>query len=254
MFVGIKALRPAATLLFRQQAAASAVARDNNCRGYTTGAPPAPQQQLQILDQALTHVNELGWGRQALIQACQDLGYSPQAHTLGSGSSGLIEHFLKRAQDDTLIEVDDQLHELDTVADRLRLICRVRLRQTRPLRRRWPEAAAVLAQPANVAMALERLSDMSSQFWYAAGDDAQRVDWYLKRSGLAAAYVATELYMCEDGSPDLAATWEFLDRRLEALHEGGNAGVRVAEFANQTARNFYGILASTGFLPPRNDK
>ncbi|KAJ2343037.1 Ubiquinone biosynthesis protein coq9, mitochondrial [Coemansia sp. RSA 2618] len=167
-----------------------------------------------------------------------------------SNESGmpLIEHFLDRALDETCIEADDQLHEFDSPEERLRFLCRVRLRQTQKYVRRWPEAAAVLAQPVNVATAMRHLGEMSSRMWYLAGDRSTRIDWYAKRSSLAAAYLASELYMCEDRSGDLANTWAFLDRRLEDMQDAEHAASKALAFGNQFSRNMFNILASRGFV------
>ncbi|KAI8320831.1 rpsU-divergently transcribed protein, partial [Martensiomyces pterosporus] len=168
-----------------------------------------------ILDHALTKVGGLGWTRESVIEAASELGYSGMAHGVAEGGGiGLLSHFLDRALDETCIEVDDQLHEFDSTGDRLRFICRTRLRQTLPYVKRWPEAAALLAQPENVPLAMDHLGRLSSQMWYLAGDDSARVDWYLRRSALAAVYLSTELYMCEDRSPNHEYTWMFLKKRL----------------------------------------
>jgi ubiquinone biosynthesis protein COQ9 len=53
--------------------------------------------------------------------------------------------------------------------------------------------------------------------WYAAGDRATDFGFYTKRALLAAVYGATVLYWLEDRSPGSAATWEFLDRRIESV-------------------------------------
>ncbi|KAJ1648739.1 Ubiquinone biosynthesis protein coq9, mitochondrial [Coemansia erecta] len=203
--------------------------------------------ELTLLDHALTKVPEHGWTKAALAQAANDLGYSSAAHGIAEPIT-LISHFMDRALDNTLVEVDDQLHELPSEHQQLRLICRTRLRQTLPLVKRWPEAAAILAQPKNLPLAMSQLARMSSEFWYLTGDQATRINWYAKRSGLAAAYLASEMYMCEDGSPEHCDTWAFLDRRLEELMEMQVAGTKTLDFANQFTRNFYNILASRGFI------
>ncbi|KAJ2299325.1 Ubiquinone biosynthesis protein coq9, mitochondrial [Coemansia sp. RSA 2706] len=211
---------------------------------YTTGRP-----DLEILDHALAKVDSLGWTRVAVSSAASDLGYSSMAHGVAPhGGISLVGHFMDRALDDTCIEADDQLHELATPADKLRLLCRIRLRQTLPYVRRWPEAAALLAQPQNVAGALERLAELSSRMWYLAGDQSTRIDWYTRRSALAAAYVASELYMCEDRSPEHADTWRFLDERIADINSAERAGAKAVAFGSQFSRNLFNILQSQGVI------
>ncbi|KAJ1953823.1 ubiquinone biosynthesis protein COQ9 [Linderina pennispora] len=215
-------------------------------RLYTTPS----NHNLEILDHALTKVNELGWTRASVIAACQDLGYSSMAHGVSeSGGLGLVRHFMDRALDETTIEVDDQLHEFDSTNDKLRFICITRLRQTLPYANRWHEAAALLAQPQNVPTAIDQMGKLASRIWYLAGDQSVRLDWYAKRSALAAAYVATEMYMCEDKSPDHAHTWRFLNRRIEEMGKADKLSQGVAAYGTQFGRNLYNILASRGFVP-----
>ena len=53
--------------------------------------------------------------------------------------------------------------------------------------------------------------------WYAIGDRSTDFNFYTKRGLLAAVYSATVLYWLNDKSPDCAATWSFLDRRIEEV-------------------------------------
>ncbi|KAJ2769505.1 Ubiquinone biosynthesis protein coq9, mitochondrial [Coemansia nantahalensis] len=201
-----------------------------------------------LLDRALTKVDEHGWTQRAVAAAADEAGLPGMVYGFGRPVD-LVGHFMDRALDTTCCEAEDQLHELDSAADKLRLLCRIRLRQTRPLLRRWPEAAALLAQPQNVPLAMRHLDALSSQLWYLAGDASTRGDWYLKRSALAAAYVASELYMCEDRSPDARATWDFLDRRIADVQAAVDAGEATAAFGGQFGRNLFNILASHGYVP-----
>ncbi|KAJ2080127.1 Ubiquinone biosynthesis protein coq9, mitochondrial [Coemansia sp. RSA 988] len=216
---------------------------------------PSNKARLAIMDLALTKVNKFGWSEQALTSAATELGYSPMAHgsskdTHSGSSSGLslITHFMDRALDETRIEADDQLHEFDSTTEKLRFLCRVRLRQTRPMLQRWPEAAAILSQPQNVPVAMHQLADLASQLYYLAGDKSSRIDWYAKRSALAATYLATELYMCEDRSPNSQATWSFLDDRIENMTSAEHSGLKAVAFTNQFSRNSFNILSSWGFV------
>ncbi|KAJ2749748.1 Ubiquinone biosynthesis protein coq9, mitochondrial [Coemansia sp. BCRC 34490] len=209
---------------------------------------------LEILDLALTKVDGLGWTQQAVVSAANELGYSGMAGGVsGSGSSGggglgLVVHFMDRALDDTRIEADDQLHEFDNARDKLRFLCRVRLRMTQPYIRRWPEAAALLAQPQNVPTAMRCLGELSSQLWYLADDRSTHIDWYARRAALAAAYLSAELFMCEDSSPALQGTWDFLDRRIDDMDAAESASLKAAAFGQQFSRNLFNILASRGYV------
>lgn len=221
----------------------------NSIVRYTTGRI----QHLEILDNALANVNKLGWTREAVVKAATDLRYSPMAHTVASdGPISLVSHFMDRALDETCIEVDDQLHEFEgNPSDCLRFICTTRLKQTLPYIRRWPEAAAILAQPQNVPTAMQHLGKLTSQMHYLVGDQSVRFDWYAKRSALAAVYLSTELYMCEDKSPNHQDTWRFLKDRFQEMESAKQNSDRMVAFGEQFGRNLYNILASRGFVSPQ---
>ncbi|KAJ2037476.1 Ubiquinone biosynthesis protein coq9, mitochondrial [Coemansia sp. RSA 2337] len=204
---------------------------------------------LEILDLALIKVHDLGWSSTAVARAATELGYSSMAHGVApDGAISLISHFMDRALDETCIEVDDQLHEFPDTSECLRFICTTRLKQTLPYVQRWPEAAAILAQPQNVPLAMRHLTNLSSQMWYLAGDKSTRIDWYARRSALAAVYLSTELFMCEDRSPNHQDTWRFLKQRFQDMDKAEHIGSKTVAFGEQFSRNLYNILASRGYV------
>jgi ubiquinone biosynthesis protein COQ9 len=78
-------------------------------------------------------------------------------------------------------------------------------------------------QPANFGSTVQQVHSISDEIWHQTGDRALDFSWYTKRALLSKIYVATELYMLQDQSPDKAATWEFLDRRLDDVMTVGGA-------------------------------
>ncbi|MCG7493874.1 COQ9 family protein [Thalassobius sp. Cn5-15] len=66
------------------------------------------------------------------------------------------------------------------------------------------------------------------QIWTALGDTSDDVNWYTKRATLSGVYTTTLLYWLGDDSAEHAATWEFLDRRIDNVmqFEKLKAGVR----------------------------
>ncbi|KAJ1720104.1 Ubiquinone biosynthesis protein coq9, mitochondrial [Coemansia erecta] len=210
-------------------------------------APRPAATAASILDHALTKVPTHGWTTAAVAAAARDLDLSPAASGLAAQPIALVSHFLTQALSFTLHDADDQLHELATPHERLRLLCRIRLRQTLPLRDRWPEALALLAQPQNLPRATGHLMELASELCYAADVRAANLDWYAERSALAAAYLATELYLCEDRSPDSQLTWRFLDSRLDEIQGARALCSGASTYASQFSRNIYNIFASQGF-------
>src|SRR3546814_10685041 len=72
-----------------------------------------------------------------------------------------------------------------------------------------------LALPQNAATGLACLYRTVDAIWYAAGDRATDYNFYTKRALLAGVYSSTLLFWLNDKSENFAATWAFLDRRIE---------------------------------------
>ncbi|RKP35919.1 rpsU-divergently transcribed protein, partial [Dimargaris cristalligena] len=172
-----------------------------------------------IYQAALQRVPEYGWSELAIAEAVQTLGYPPILHGIvPDGPVGLIQYFLtqSRLEMNRQLAADPQAMATPTTSarDRIRTACRIRLQLTEPYAHRWKEAAAILALPSNIPIATQHLYELSDDIWYYAGDRSADMSWYTKRTSLAGVYTATEMYMTEDTSPQFAATYEFLDRRL----------------------------------------
>ncbi len=67
------------------------------------------------------------------------------------------------------------------------------------------------------------------EIWDALGDKSDDVNWYTKRATLSGVYSATVLYWLGDTSQDHAATWEFLDRRIDNVMQIEKAKAQVRE-------------------------
>ena len=97
--------------------------------------------------------------------------------------------------------------------DRIAAAVRVRLEEAdRDLVRR---GAALMALPQNIGLGAELVWGTADAIWRALGDNSADLNWYTKRMTLSAVYSATVLYWLGDESDGAAATWTFLDRRIE---------------------------------------
>ncbi|RMF70297.1 MAG: COQ9 family protein [Alphaproteobacteria bacterium] len=70
------------------------------------------------------------------------------------------------------------------------------------------------ALPAQGALLARRLWRTADTIWWLAGDQATDINYYTKRAILAGVMSATLLAALDDGSPDLAETRAFLERRI----------------------------------------
>ena len=76
-------------------------------------------------------------------------------------------------------------------------------------------AVTLFALPQHAADGARAIWQTCDAIWTALGDSAQDYNWYTKRATLAGVYSATLLYWLGDTSEGSAATWEFLDRRID---------------------------------------
>ncbi len=103
------------------------------------------------------------------------------------------------------------------VRDRIRFALRNRLESATPDREAVRRALAVLLLPANAALSARTLWRTADAMWRAAGDTATDFNHYSKRAILGAVYSASLLYWLDDDSADQAATWAFIDRRIDNI-------------------------------------
>ena len=75
--------------------------------------------------------------------------------------------------------------------------------------------SAFFALPQNAAEGAKLIWGTADAIWTALGDPSDDINWYTKRAILSGVYSSTVLFWLGDESPDHAATWAFLDRRIE---------------------------------------
>jgi ubiquinone biosynthesis protein COQ9 len=103
------------------------------------------------------------------------------------------------------------------VRDRIKLALRTRLEQADEDKEAVRRALAVMTQPANIGLSARILWRTADAMWRAAGDTATDFNHYSKRLILGSVYSATLLYWLDDDSDGHAATWAFIDRRIDGI-------------------------------------
>ncbi len=174
----------------------------------------------QLLASALPHVPFDGWSRSLLSQAAADtaLDAATVARLFPRGAIDLLRFWFSET-DRAMIERLERLPFSEMrVRDRITAGVRTRLEILTPHREAVRRSIATLALPQHAALGLQSVWHSVDAIWWAAGDTATDYNWYTKRLLLAGVYSATLLYWLDDTSVDNAATWMFLDRRInEAL-------------------------------------
>ncbi len=176
-------------------------------------------QRIQARDAAiravLPLVAERGWTMAALQQAAG----SDADLLFPGGAAELVAAYIDMA-DRTMASEAAPLVAEQNLSRRVRTLIATRLQQAEPHRAAVRRGLAVLARPANAALAARCTAGTVDAMWRAAGDTSTGVSWYTKRAILAGVYGSTLLYWL-DGRRGEADTLAFLDRRLAGVAQIG---------------------------------
>ncbi len=169
----------------------------------------------RLLDAAAAHVPFDGWSHAAFAASARDAGVdiavARAACPRGAVDLALAYH---AAGDRAMLE---RLKAADLgdmrFRDRIATAVRYRLEAGQPEMVR--RGMTLFALPQHAADGARALWQTADHIWNALGDSSDDVNWYTKRATLAGVYGSTVLYWLGDDSLEHAATWEFLDRRID---------------------------------------
>ncbi|WP_113911447.1 COQ9 family protein [Roseovarius dicentrarchi] len=169
----------------------------------------------QLLDAAAAHVPFDGWSEAAFAAAARDAGIdiavARAACPRGAVDLALAYHAAgDRAMLKRLAEAD-----LGDMRFRDRIAAAVRWRLEGVDAEMVRRGMTLFALPQHAVDGTRALWQTADHIWTALGDTSDDVNWYTKRATLSGVYGSTVLYWLGDDSPDHAATWEFLDRRID---------------------------------------
>lgn len=169
----------------------------------------------RLLDAALTHALFDGWSEDTLAAARADCDMTEAAARAifprGPVDMALAYHKRGDALMVELLTTDD----LSTMRFRDRIAHAVRLRLEIADKDLVRRGMSLFALPQHAAAGSKALWGTADLIWTALGDTSRDINWYTKRATLSAVYSSTALYWLGDESADQAATWAFLDRRIE---------------------------------------
>ena len=170
----------------------------------------------KLLDAALAHVPFDGWSDETFQAAIRDAGVAPglARGLCPRGAADLAIAYHRRGD----AQMVRRLAQADLgqmrFRDRIAAAVRYRLEAVgdRELVRRGMTLFSLPQYAPDGARLLWETCDL---IWTALGDNSDDINWYTKRATLSGVYSATVLYWLGDDSEDHAATWAFLDRRIE---------------------------------------
>ena len=158
-----------------------------------------------------------GWTGTAIAAASRGLGLpeGEAGRLFPAGPLGVLEYLAGRSDRRMVEDLEAAGVAGMKVRERIRFAVRLRLEKHSDEKEAARRALSLLAMPLNAGLALKILYRTVDAMWYAAGDQSVDFNFYTKRATLAGVYSATVLFWLNDRSEGSAATWEFLDRRLD---------------------------------------
>jgi ubiquinone biosynthesis protein COQ9 len=176
-----------------------------------------PQMTDRLIDAALMHVPFDGWSpasfRAAITDAEVDEGLARATFPRGAVDLALAFHRRGDAQMVARLKAED-LSAL-RFRDRISHAVRLRLELVEDHKEAVRRGTTLFALPMHAGDGAKAVWGTVDAIWDALGDPSDDVNWYTKRATLSGVYGATVLYWLGDQSADHAATWAFLDRRID---------------------------------------
>jgi ubiquinone biosynthesis protein COQ9 len=193
--------------------------------------PSRQEQRDRLLEATLTHVPFEGWSHRSLRAGAADIGMQ----------MGLARRLFPRGGDDLLIHLEDwadrqMLARIDRpellgqrTRARIASLVRARLEALSPHREAVRRAIAARWLPGNAIAATTSLWRTVDLIWETAGDRPGDASFYTKRALLAAVWTSTLLFWLEDRSERFAASWAFLERRLDNVMAFGKVRSQIED-------------------------
>jgi ubiquinone biosynthesis protein COQ9 len=170
----------------------------------------------QLLDAILIHVAFDGWSEDAFRAAYADLGIDRETARAACPRGALDLAIAYHKRGDAMMLARLASEDLGALRFRDRIAAMVRFRLEAVDDKEAVRRGTTLFSLPHLAPEGARLIwGTCDAIWEALGDSSDDVNWYTKRATLAGVYSATVLYWLGDDSPGNAATWEFLDRRID---------------------------------------
>ncbi len=201
-------------------------------------ADSANDLRNRLIEAALVHVAFDGWGPETFDAAVSDSGVAPAVarSMFPRGGVDLAAGFHKMGDVKmaaALSEADlSEMRFRDKVMHAVRL--RLELCEDKEAVRR---GTTLFALPHHAPQGTSLIWGTADAIWSALGDTSRDFNWYSKRATLSAVYGATVLFWLGDESEDHAATWEFLERRIENVmqFEKTKAGFQASPLGKMMA-------------------
>jgi ubiquinone biosynthesis protein COQ9 len=170
----------------------------------------------RLVDAILPHVPFDGWSDAAFKTGAADAGLDlPRALNAFPGGMPEVLAYNHRRHDQTMIERMAREQGSGRIRERITQAVRTRLELVGDQREAVRAGLSFLMLPGNATLGPKLLYGTVDAIWHAVGDKSTDFSFYTKRAILAGVYSTTLLYWLNDKSEDHAASWAFLDRRID---------------------------------------
>lgn len=158
-----------------------------------------------------------GWSQTAIDLATRATGTDPGLARLAFPRGGVDAALAFHRRGDRLMREAMAQAPLDTmkIREKVAFAIRTRLEIVEPDREAVRRGVSLLALPMNAAEGARAIWETADAIWSGLGDESRDLNWYSKRATLSAVYSSVVLYWLQDETEGRAATWAFLDRRIE---------------------------------------
>jgi ubiquinone biosynthesis protein COQ9 len=169
----------------------------------------------RVLAEALGEIRETGVSDATLARAAEKAGVSKRelADSFPQGPVSLVEAFSHWA--DRRMEEILAASGKERMRDRITGAVKARIEAVAPHKDAVRRMMAFLAMPQHAAPAAKLTMQTVDAMWRAAGDRSSDFSYYTKRATLAGVYASTFAFWLTDASDGHAATWTFLDNRID---------------------------------------
>ncbi len=177
---------------------------------------PNTDIKSRLLDAAEMHVPFDGWSDATFAAAVADSGVDATvARALcPRGAVDLAVAYHKRGDSQMVAALTEEVLAEMKIREKITFAVRTRL-ELCPDREIVRRGSTLFALPQHAATGASLIWGTCDAIWTAIGDTSRDFNWYSKRATLSAVYSSTVLYWLGDDSDGHAATWAFLDRRIE---------------------------------------
>jgi ubiquinone biosynthesis protein COQ9 len=172
--------------------------------------------KMKLLDAAMIHVAFDGWSNATFQAAIEDSGVDPTVAraVCPRGAVDLAVAYHKRGDAQMLEALKAEgladMRFRDRIARAVQL--RLQLIEDKEAVRR---GTTLFSLPQYAPDGAKLVWGTCDAIWTALGDTSKDINWYTKRGTLSGVYTATVLFWLGDTSEGDAATWAFLDRRID---------------------------------------